>query len=142
MHPVSRPQSPEVAKAFLVGNGRSNGRYFGSLAERGLGMGRGAITEPAPGAHTVSIGSGFRTTLANIVLDTSWRTWGIVELASVLVHELGHYYDVVQGMTGSRIVYDAKPDGFPNKALEAQNARTLAPCRNAISEKAVRGGND
>jgi hypothetical protein len=50
-------------------------------------------------------------------------------LALTLIHELGHVFNLVYGLGGSRIVNDANPDGNANASAEAANAATLKDCK-------------
>ncbi len=60
----------------------------------------------------------------------AWNASSLVWDAGTLIHELGHLYDMVQGLGGSDFVYDADPNGNPIKSAEDQNAAILQDCLN------------
>ena len=71
---------------------------------------------------------------ADIVLQNSalssgfWAQRSTQDLASTLLHELGHVFNEVFGLGGSKILNDRNPDGSVNYDREAQNAKTLKAC--------------
>jgi RHS repeat-associated protein len=134
--------SPSGMLLVLGGGGStSDGRYWGTITQANLGATVDAVTQgqgqsiPITGSSSVYMSS-------NIVLNNgysnNWTSWDTAELAGDLIHELGHVFNMTQGLGGSKVVDDANPDGTPNDAKEAQNAATLKPCTDAIAK--IQGG--
>jgi hypothetical protein len=113
--------------------GMPAGTYFGSIPFARMGLGFAAVTLPDP-ATSVATGNGTIALSADIVLQSNQLSNGyygaqtVQNLALILIHELGHVFNIVNGLGGSQIVWDANPDGTMNDAAEAQNAKTLQKC--------------
>ena len=78
-----------------------------------------------------------RTTTKSVTIDINsyvdasgiyWNTGNAAYNAVTLIHELGHAFEWLFGAASTKIVYDANPDGSPNGAAEAANAKTLKGC--------------
>jgi hypothetical protein len=50
----------------------------------------------------------------------AWSTQSVAANAALLIHELGHLYDVIEGLGGSLFMADGPPTS-PNAAAEAYN---------------------
>jgi hypothetical protein len=97
-----------------------------------------AVTRPGPDA--VALGGGdWRATTADIVLQGStsgyhWTTLAVNSLASVLLHELGHVFNSVVGLGGSKIKDDANADGTINSKAQQENRDLLKNCEKAMGK--------
>ena len=107
--------------------------YFGSLWAEQLAPTLDAVTQYGNGQW---VGGIYEYTSANIILQdsgpNSYLQQSAASLASTLIHELGHVFNIVTSLGGSAIQYDANPDGTSNAAAEAANATALAPCAKAL----------
>ena len=81
----------------------------------------------------------FVWTQGDIVINDSpgfWDSSSPSNRALTLLHELGHAYALLDGLGGSKIVYDAILDGpdkgKPDPDKQKTNIDTLAPCRKAL----------
>lgn len=89
-----------------------------------------AVTIPDP-ATSVSKGGSVIAASADIVLQSNplingyYGSQTTKDLALTLIHELGHVYNIVSGLGGSSVNWDANPDGSANEAAETANAKTL-----------------
>jgi RHS repeat-associated protein len=110
--------------------------YFGSLWAEQLAPTLAAQTQYGNGQW---VGGSYEYTSANIILQdngpNSYLQQSPASLALTLIHELGHVFSIVAALGGSTIQYDANPDGTPNDAAEAANAKALAPCAKALGLK-------
>jgi hypothetical protein len=93
-----------------------------------------AVTNPDPNT-SVNTGNGVRALSADIVLQNSrlsdnyYGTQSIQNLANTLIHELGHVFNIVNGLGSSKIVNDVNPDGTPNDDAQRRNDATLKNCK-------------
>jgi RHS repeat-associated protein len=108
-------------------------QYFGTWWAQNLGPGIAAVTEEGNGEW---VGGTYEYTSANIILQdngpAAYFDQSPAALALTLIHELGHVFNMVAGLGGSAIQYDANPDGTPNQPAEAANAKALLPCAKAL----------
>ena len=122
MNPVAALQSA---------GGASNGNaqlFFGTTTQQGI-----SGYAYWQGTYTVSNASYYygniMSTRGTIEINVaSWNSQTLQSDTATLIHELGHLYDMVQGLGGSDFVYDANPDGSPNSAAEQTNAALVADC--------------
>jgi hypothetical protein len=135
----AKKYSPQdVFSAVVFGGMTLQGMYFGSLDFAALPLGDLAVTQPDPATSVSLLPPTPYTTAkaasANIVLQNSKLSGGyygdqtVQELALTLIHELGHVYNIDAGLGGSKILWDANPDGSINQAAEDANAKTLQAC--------------
>ena len=108
--------------------------YFGSIAYSRMDLGFAAVTEP-DSATSVSMGNGgVKAASATIILQSSPLSDGFygsqnpTDLALTLIHELGHVFNIVNGLGGSKILWDRNPDNTVNQDAEDKNAKTLQSC--------------
>jgi len=137
--PVGTHYDPADVLAVMAFGGSTGtvpaGTYFGSIAFSSLPLDFAAVAKPDP-STSVLTGKSYpeQALSANIILQSSHLSDGYYgaqtpqNLAVTLIHELGHLYNEVAGMGGSKVVYDANPDGTPNAAAEAANVKTLEKC--------------
>jgi hypothetical protein len=109
-----------------------SGTRFGKVTVGPLPESYKAWTQAGPDA--VSTGSEARASTANIVLQNGpngprYTEASPQELASTLIHELGHVFNIVMSLGGSAIQQDVNPDGTPNPEAQAQNEKSLSNCR-------------
>jgi RHS repeat-associated protein len=116
----------------LVGGTVPEGTYFGTVNVARMSLDEAAITQPVSG---VAVGNGtVKALYANILLqgnplsDYYYGNQSASDLALLLIHELGHVYNIVNGLGGSSIVADVNPDGSINYDKEALNDTTLQAC--------------
>jgi RHS repeat-associated protein len=131
------PNSPHsydsgtVLQAMITGVALGT-TYFGDVQVGRMILNAAAVTVPVNGVTT---GAGARASSANIVLQSNPLSSGYYlsqtpqQLALTLLHELGHVFNIVTSLGGSKIVWDGNPDGSPNDAAEAKNAKTLENCK-------------
>jgi RHS repeat-associated protein len=121
----------DVLAGFVFGG--SDTPDFGTLTIARMSLNYNAVTVPDPNT-SVSIGNGTVAASANIVLQGNPLSEGFYlaqstqDLALTLIHELGHVFNIVIGLGGSNIVWDANPDGSVNYAAENTNADILRAC--------------
>ncbi len=108
-------------------NGAESDFFVGSIAFLPLKADR--IAEAEQSGYI-----GGQYTVANIAINTApgyFFNEDIIGQVDTLLHELGHVFNLVASLGGSKIVYDANPDGSPNTAADTTNYDALYPCRTA-----------
>jgi hypothetical protein len=81
-----------------------------------------------PGQHSVAAS-------ADIVLQSNPLSPGYFgsmshqEVATTLIHELGHVFNTVAGLGGSKILYDGDENGGANDDAQKKNEATLKKCK-------------
>lgn len=124
-----------VLQAMLLGV-PLGGTWFGEVSVAPLPYDLAAWTKYS--ADWVHTGTGVRASSADIVLQGDpqssvyYLKHSARDLALILLHELGHAFDIVTSLGGSAIKYDANPDGSPNRRVQAENAKLLEKCKRAI----------
>jgi RHS repeat-associated protein len=119
--------------ASPLGGTVPQGAYLGSIQFQPISLAFLAVTVPDP-ATSVSTGTSVVAASANIVLQSNplsdgyFGTQSVSQLALTLIHELGHVYNIVSGLGGSKIIWDSNADGM-NQDAEDQNAKTLQACK-------------
>jgi len=109
------------------------GSYFGSIdfARMRLDYAAETVADPATsistGANTVQAASATIYLQANPLSSGYYGAQTVQQLALTLIHELGHVYNDVYGLGGSKIVPDANANGDPNGGQDT-NAKTLQDC--------------
>ncbi len=129
----SRPHTygPGIVLQAMVLGMTLNGTYFGTVKEERLQLDYYAVTRPK---DPISIGQEARALSADILLQNNPQSSGAyqdqtaADLAIILIHELGHVFNIVTSLGGSTIVNDVNADGSPNSASQKQNAETLKDC--------------
>ncbi len=130
--------SPADVLAMMAFGGSAGnipaGTYFGSISSSPMPLGFDAVTEADP-ATAVSLGNGgVQAASAKIVLQANQLSDGYYgrqapqDLALTLIHELGHVFNEVSGLGGSKIVSEINPDHSVNYEAENVNAATLQKC--------------
>ncbi len=133
----SSTYSPRAVLAMMAFGGTAtgvpSGTYFGSVKFDRIPVAFNAVTVPDK-TTGVWTGSGVQAVSADIYLQTNKLSNGfygsatVQDLALTLIHELGHVFNIVSGLGGSKIVWDANPNGTANQAAEDANAKTLQKC--------------
>ena len=114
------------------------GSFFGSVTFGTIPMPDAAVTQADPATRVTldppTAYTGVRAASAVIILQGSHLSDGyygaqsISNLASTLIHELGHVYNIVAGLGGSRILWDSSSTGPYNQDAEDKNRKTLESC--------------
>jgi RHS repeat-associated protein len=123
--------NPRDVLASIIFGG--NGPYFGMLKSANLSLAFAAVTEPDP-KTSVRTGMGVVAASADIVLqgsrlsDSYYPAQTSHDLALTLIHELGHVFNIVDGLGGSKVLYDVNADGTPNRKAQDKNGKTLENC--------------
>jgi RHS repeat-associated protein len=106
----------------------------GSITFDKLPLADAAITDYDHNNY-VSTGAGVKTDSATIKLQSSklsnayYGGQSVQDLALTLIHELGHVYNMVSGLGGSKIVWDNDPiTQEMDPDAEARNEKTLQAC--------------
>lgn len=82
-----------------------------------------------PWAYTNPDGFKVVGTQATIKINPSqWNGDSTGSQAQTLIHELGHVFNMLKGAGGSDFVDDVNPDGSPNAAGQAKNAKIVQDC--------------
>jgi hypothetical protein len=104
---------------------------FGNIGFSNLDLGFAAVTWTDP-KNTVTLANGAKqATSATIYLQSNHlSSFYYVNqtpqfLAKVLVHELGHVFNDVGGLGGSKIVSDVNPNGSANDDAQKLNEGTV-----------------
>jgi len=69
------------------------------------------------------------STRVSIDINTAvWNSLDVISRSQLLIHELGHVFNMLMGAGGSHFVYDALPDGKPDPVSQAVNSRLEQDC--------------